>query len=175
MKNKMISRRQFLRYLGYGGIFITSSPLISACQTFSTAQPTPVIQGDPDVEIRLVAKPAKQQIFPGTPTEIWRFKGEVIKGPSDSLINLPDSYLGPIFNLQKGTHLRVHFDNELPEASIVHWHGLHVPQEADGHPRFVVKTGETYDYDFKIMDRAGAYWYHPHPHGRTGPQVYAGS
>jgi FtsP/CotA-like multicopper oxidase with cupredoxin domain len=24
------------------------------------------------------------------------------------------------------------------------------------------------------MDRAGTYWYHPHPHGRTGPQVYRG-
>jgi len=174
MKNKTISRRQFLRYLGYSGIFLTSGQLISACQPFSTPQPTPAVQGDPDIEIRLIAQPAAQQIFPGASTDIWHFHGEVIKGPKDSLITLPDTYLGPIFNLQKGVHLRVHFDNELPEASIVHWHGLHVPQEADGHPRFAVQTGETYTYDFKIMDRAGTYWYHPHPHGRTGPQVYAG-
>lgn len=174
MKNKTMSRRQFLRYIGYGGILLTGGQIISACQPFSTPQPTPVVQGDPDVEIRLVAQPGEQQIFPGTSTDVWRFHGEVLKGPPDSLITLPDSYLGPIFNLQKGAHLRVHFDNELPEESIVHWHGLHVPQEADGHPRLVVKTGETYTYDFKIMDRAGTYWYHPHPHGRTGPQVYAG-
>ncbi|HKJ27411.1 MAG TPA: multicopper oxidase domain-containing protein, partial [Anaerolineales bacterium] len=25
-----------------------------------------------------------------------------------------------------------------------------------------------------VLDRAGTYWYHPHPHGRTGPQVYFG-
>jgi len=174
MKNKPMSRRQFLRYLGYGGLFLTGGQLISACQPFSTPQPTPVVQGDPDVEIRLVAKPGEQQIFPGTPTQVWRFHGEVIQGPPDAIITLPDTYLGPIFNLQKGAHLRVHFENELPEVSIVHWHGLHVPQEADGHPRFVIQTGETYTYDFKIMDRAGTYWYHPHPHGRTGPQVYAG-
>ena len=29
-------------------------------------------------------------------------------------------------------------------------------------------------YEFAVSDRAGTYWYHPHPHGRTGPQVYYG-
>lgn len=27
---------------------------------------------------------------------------------------------------------------------------------------------------FEVRNRAGTYWYHPHPHGRTGPQVYGG-
>jgi hypothetical protein len=58
-----------------------------------------------------------QQIFPGPPTHIWRYQGEVIKGPSNSLSNLENSYLGPIFNIKTGTHLRVHFKNELPEKS----------------------------------------------------------
>ena len=83
-------------------------------------------------------------------------------------------YLGPIFNVKTGQTIRVHFTNELPEPSIVHWHGLHVPDTADGHPRLVIETGETYTYDFTIADRAGTYWYHPHPHGRTGVQAYAG-
>jgi blue copper oxidase len=25
-----------------------------------------------------------------------------------------------------------------------------------------------------VINRAGTYWYHPHPHGMTGPQVYGG-
>jgi FtsP/CotA-like multicopper oxidase with cupredoxin domain len=29
-------------------------------------------------------------------------------------------------------------------------------------------------YDFEIVNRAGTYWYHPHPHMRTGPQVMRG-
>jgi len=29
-------------------------------------------------------------------------------------------------------------------------------------------------YEFTVLDRAGTYWYHPHPHGRTGPQAYMG-
>ena len=29
-------------------------------------------------------------------------------------------------------------------------------------------------YEFEVTNRAGTYWYHPHPHMRTGAQVYAG-
>jgi FtsP/CotA-like multicopper oxidase with cupredoxin domain len=76
--------------------------------------------------------------------------------------------------VRQGQTVRIHFKNELPEQSIVHWHGLHVPDAADGHPRLAIEPGETYTYTFKVKDRAGTYWYHPHPHGRTGPQVYAG-
>jgi FtsP/CotA-like multicopper oxidase with cupredoxin domain len=29
-------------------------------------------------------------------------------------------------------------------------------------------------YEFEVTNRAGTYWYHPHPHMRTGAQVYHG-
>tara|TARA_R110002049_G_scaffold28324_3_gene97439 strand:- start:1848 stop:3074 length:1227 start_codon:yes stop_codon:yes gene_type:complete len=51
---------------------------------------------------------------------------------------------------------------------------MHVPEKDDGHPKDVIGNGETYIYEFEIMNRAGTYWFHPHPHGRTGPQVYNG-
>ena len=44
----------------------------------------------------------------------------------------------------------------------------------DGHPRYVIPQGQSYLYEFEVRNRAGTYWYHPHPHGRTGPQVYRG-
>ena len=44
----------------------------------------------------------------------------------------------------------------------------------DGHPRFAIAPGERYVYEFTVDNRAGSYWFHPHPHGRTGKQVYAG-
>jgi FtsP/CotA-like multicopper oxidase with cupredoxin domain len=44
----------------------------------------------------------------------------------------------------------------------------------DGHPRDVVPPGGEYQYEFKIRNRAGTYWFHPHPHGLTGTQVYGG-
>ncbi|MFM8331871.1 MAG: multicopper oxidase family protein, partial [Candidatus Methylumidiphilus sp.] len=55
-----------------------------------------------------------------------------------------------------------------------HWHGMHVPHLADGHPMFAIDKGETWVYEFEVMNRAGTYFYHPHTHGMTGKQVYMG-
>ena len=105
---------------------------------------------------------------------MWRFTGRVIKGPADSLQTLPGSYLGPVIRVRRGQRVRVRFANQLGEDSIVHWHGLDVPEAADGHPRRAVGHGREYVYDFEVTNRAGTYWYHPHPHMRTGAQVYHG-
>jgi hypothetical protein len=67
MRKFVMDRRQFLRYLAYGGIFTVCQPLLSSCSPLLAEQPTTEFQGDPDVEIRLVAKPDVQQIFPGSP------------------------------------------------------------------------------------------------------------
>src|SRR5699024_8834001 len=60
------------------------------------------------------------------------------------------------------------------QPSIVHWHGLHVPETMDGHPRFVVHPGSRFCYEFEVRNRAGTYWYHPHPHAYTAEQMYFG-
>jgi blue copper oxidase len=105
---------------------------------------------------------------------VWRFDGKRIAGAAEALVNQPDSYLGPTFRVREGQRLRIHFENALDEPSIIHWHGLQVPEASDGHPRFAVGRGATYRYDFTVGNRPGLYWYHPHPDRRTGPQVYAG-
>jgi FtsP/CotA-like multicopper oxidase with cupredoxin domain len=46
--------------------------------------------------------------------------------------------------------------------------------EMDGHPRFAVPTGSSYEYAFTVNDRAGTYWYHSHAHMRTGEHTYRG-
>ena len=70
--------------------------------------------------------------------------------------------------------VRIFFTNRLPEQSIVHWHGLHIVQRMDGHPMYAIGTGKRYVYEFVVDNRAGTYWFHPHPHERTGFQVYHG-
>ncbi len=192
-----LSRRDFLRLLGLGGAVLVGGGLVkwlSSKEAVATATPTTspsgtpppstvvpqtagataVSAGTPDVEIALRAVPGEVPILPGAPTKVWHYEAELLNGPSDALRVLPDTYLGPILQFRRGQKVRIHFTNQIPEESIVHWHGLHVPDVADGHPRFVIGTGETYVYDFTVMDRAGTYWYHPHPHGRTGPQAYYG-
>ena len=128
----------------------------------------------PDVELVLTAAPGEERVLPGEPTRVWRFTGRLLKGPADTLQTLPDSYLGPVIRVRRGQRVRVRFANQLGEDSIVHWHGLDVPDAADGHPRRAIGHGREYVYDFEVTNRAGTYWYHPHPHMRTGAQVYRG-
>ena len=98
----------------------------------------------------------------------------MLAGDPASVVTLPGSYLGPILRVRRGQRVRVHFTNDLPEPSIVHWHGLLVPDDMDGHPRYAVGAGQRYAYDFQVVNRAGTYWFHPHPHGLTGGQAYRG-
>ena len=152
------------------GTTLTTSAALPA-----TARTTRPLTGrKADVEIALRAVEDEVAIFPDRATRVWRFVADVLSGPADAVHPLPDTYLGPVLRLKKGQRVRIRFTNEIPEESIVHWHGLHVPAEMDGHPRYVVNRGEVYEYEFDVLNRAGTYWYHPHPHGRTGPQVYMG-
>ena len=85
-----------------------------------------------------------------------------------------DELPGPTIRARRGEKAGITLRNELREGSIVHWHGLVVPEKFDGHPRLAIPPGSTYEYAFPIDQRAGTYWYHPHAHHRTAPQVYMG-
>lgn len=169
-------RRDLLQLLGV-------SAVAAAAGIARTVVPAPVAASRqrvasagarPDVELALTAAPGEVAILPGEPTRVWRFGARLLSGPPDTLRILPGSYLGPVIRLRRGQRVRVRFSNQLAEDSIVHWHGLDVPQDADGHPRLAIGHGHEYVYDFEVTNRAGTYWYHPHPHMRTGPQVYQG-
>src|SRR6185436_17017355 len=73
-----------------------------------------------------------------------------------------------------GTKVRIYFHNHLAEDSVVHPHGLRVPEDCDGQPMQAIGPGQTKIYDFQVINRAGPYWFHPHPMGRTAEQVAMG-
>lgn len=175
MTEGKFSRRDLLKIAGAGGVSLLLNGCLPQFPTISRGTSSEFQEEIPlDLEISLTAVPDQIELFPGEKTTVWRYRGEVISGPVAAIQELQGSYLGPTIHVNQGDRIRVHFKNELPEPTIIHWHGLHVPPSADGHPRLVVGQGESYIYDFSVSDRAGTYWYHPHPHGRTGPQVYAG-
>lgn len=127
-----------------------------------------------DVHIELRAVPDQVAIRPGAKTRVWRYRGKLLRGEAGTLDASAGNFLGPIIRVRKGQRVRIDLINELPESTIIHWHGLHVPEDMDGHPRHAIGPGERYQYEFTVMNRAGSYWFHPHPHGRTGKQVYFG-
>ncbi|WP_228719840.1 multicopper oxidase family protein [Methylococcus geothermalis] len=129
----------------------------------------------PNVEIKLTARKVDVPIFQkGRNTSCYKYVGEVIKGPADTLIDMP-SYLGPTLRFRKGDKVKIYFTNDLPsEQSNIHWHGLHVPEAADGHPKDQIGHGDIYVYEFEVINRAGTYFYHSHAHGATATQVYKG-
>lgn len=127
-----------------------------------------------DLDVQLTANASVASILPGPETAVWHYQGRVLSGDPDQLQALPDTYLGPLFQVRRGQNVGVTFVNNTDEESIIHWHGLHVPPEMDGHPKDVVGPGQRYRYEFNVPNRAGTYWYHPHPHRFTGPQVYRG-
>ncbi|MGK7395642.1 MAG: multicopper oxidase family protein [Candidatus Cyclobacteriaceae bacterium M3_2C_046] len=129
---------------------------------------------DPDLDLSLSAKPVAVNIIPGSATQVYSFRAESISGSPDAVQNIENSYLGPVIRVRKGDKIRIRFINEIDRESVIHWHGLHLPPEMDGHPRFAISPGEEFIYEFEVVDRAGTYWFHPHPDKITGPQVYQG-
>ncbi len=172
-------RRRFLKQAGavaLGRLLLGGKALASATHAMQPAEATPDF--NPDVELELAAVVDEVGLLPGAPTTVWRFTGKVLRGNADALSFLESSYNGPRFfpviRTRRGQKVRIFFTNRLPEKSIVHWHGLHIVQRMDGHPMYAVATGNRYVYEFTVDNRAGTYWFHPHPHKRTGFQVYHG-
>ncbi len=128
----------------------------------------------PDVELDLYCKPAAISILDGAKTNMLQYSARLIKGPKNTVVDIPNSYLGSIIRLQKGQKVRIYLHNGLSQPTVTHWHGLHVPQVMDGHPQYTIDSGETLVYEFEVVNRAGMNIYHTHQHGATAKQFYFG-
>lgn len=71
---------------------------------------------------------------------------------------------GPTLRLRRGEELKIRLVNDLPEPTLIHWHGLRLPNAMDGVPHLTqdpVEPGKSFDYRFTVPD-AGTFWYHSH-------------
>jgi len=83
-------------------------------------------------------------------------------------------YFDPTLVARTGDSVRITLANSMDEPTIAHWHGLTIDTANDGNGDVLVAPGRTIDYAFTVRNRAGLYWYHPHPHGATAGQAYRG-
>jgi len=80
----------------------------------------------------------------------------------------------PILLARRGESFDAMLENALPQPTTVHFHGLTLPEAADGAGFDSIGPGERKRVRFEVKNRSGLYWFHPHPHGFTAEQVYAG-
>lgn len=169
-----LDRRKFLQGIAAGGALLAGGDYAFAAAMTHALPPVATPGFNPDIELELNAVADSIAMLPGNATRVWRYNGRVLRGNPQTLGMLDGSGHIPIIRARRGQKIRIHFSNQLPEDSIVHWHGLHIVQRMDGHPMYAIGPGKKFVYEFVIDNRAGTYWFHPHPHGRTGAQVYYG-
>jgi FtsP/CotA-like multicopper oxidase with cupredoxin domain len=131
--------------------------------------PINVIEGSFD---QLISKPNEVN---GTATLTAQATNFAVNGKSTSVYGYqPDKLLGPTIRVSRNTDVKINFQNKLSEDNNIHWHGLKIPADMDGHPSNVIAAGKGFNYQFTVNQRAGLYWYHPHTHMLTARQVYKG-
>src|SRR5690349_12627277 len=91
------------------------------------------------VEYTLTASEFDWQVSPEKTIRAWGFNQQVP---------------GPILKAKQGDTLVVKVTNNLPEATLVHWHGLRLPASMDGtgEVQKPIEPGETFEYRFNVPD-----------------------
>ena len=71
---------------------------------------------------------------------------------------------GPQLHAKVGDRVQIVLHNELPQPTVIHFHGLYVPNAMDGVPVITqpaVMPGESFTYEFTLRN-AGSHMYHSH-------------
>ena len=174
-----MKRRDFIKNtgLGTGGILAGSSMLtfLASCNEHDmngmdmVGQPVPVTEGSFS---RLL--PVPNTVNANTKLTAQATTAN-INGSNISVLGYQaNGMLGPTIRVNSGGNANINFKNSLSEKSNIHWHGLNVPANMDGHPEDIIKAGSSFNYQFTLNQRAGLSWYHPHPDRATAKQAFLG-
>src|SRR5580692_11324618 len=112
------NRRDFFARILAGGAALWAAPARAQLPDPSPPVETPDVANlEPRIvdgvkEFHLVAEPVRTEFIPGRFVDAWGFNGSVP---------------GPTFQVNEGDHVRVVFENHLPEMTALHWHGFEVP------------------------------------------------
>jgi FtsP/CotA-like multicopper oxidase with cupredoxin domain len=109
----------------------------------------PTILDDGTKQWELTASVIEWETEPGVVLEAYAYNGTVP---------------GPQLHAEVGDEVRIILHNELTEPTVIHFHGLYVPNGMDGVPVITqpaVMPGESYTYEFTVRN-AGSHMYHSH-------------
>lgn len=168
-----MKRRDFIKRSGLSALtaWAGSSFLLNGCHTEEDmiGEPNWIVDGSFDRPLQIPS------ISSGSASLHARAgAAELLRGKMSNILTYQDGLLGPTIRAHKGETVSVTLQNNLSEETNIHWHGLILPEDMDGHPRDVAAPGASLTYTLPVIQRAGTYWYHPHPHGLTAKQVFMG-
>lgn len=168
-----MKRREFIKQTGLSAItaWAGSSLLLSACHTEEDmmGEANWIVEGGfTQALFKPVVVEGNTQLIVQTTT------GQLLNGSSSTILSYRNGVLGNTIKATRGETVSVQVQNNLGEETNIHWHGLIVPEDMDGHPKDLIAAGSSFTYALPINQRAGTYWYHPHPHEATARQVFMG-
>lgn len=96
-------------------------------------------------------------------------------GTTTNTMGVNGAILAPTLLLNKWDSITLNVTNAVStDTTTMHWHGMHVSPSNDGGPHNKILPNTTWSPSFKVRDRAGVYWYHPHLHMKTNEHVSKG-
>jgi manganese oxidase len=104
-------------------------------------------------EFRLTVQKVRWTILPGVQVVAYTYNGTVP---------------GPELRVREGDKLRILVTNALGEPTVVHWHGMQIPNDQDGAADVTqppIKPGETFTYEWTVPNTPGTFFYHTHFEG----------
>jgi manganese oxidase len=109
----------------------------------------PTVLADGTKSYDLTASIVDWEVVPGKVVKAWTYNGAVP---------------GPTIQVDVGDKVQIVLHNELPESTVIHFHGVRVPNAMDGVPPYTqqpIKPGETFTYEFTAQEPAVG-MYHSH-------------
>jgi hypothetical protein len=100
-------------------------------------------------EFHLFARHTRREFLPGAWIDVWGYN---------------DSMPGPTIEANEGDRVRIILHNELPESTVLHLHGLELPNRFDGvHgvTQEAVRPGQSFAYELTLHQN-GTFFYHSH-------------
>jgi CopA family copper-resistance protein len=85
-------------------------------------------------------------------------------GKNKPAIAINGTIPAPTLYFTEGDTAEIYVHNRLQEETIIHWHGIILPNQYDGVPFLTtqpIKPGQTHLFKFPII-QSGTYWYHSH-------------
>ena len=89
---------------------------------------------------------------------------ELLPGVTTMAVTFNGTVPGPTIRVTEGDTVEIAVTNTLAQATSIHWHGLHIPNDQDGVggvTQPMIESGQTFTYKF-TAPHAGTFMYHAH-------------